>query len=276
MPNGSHATFKKQIVSTPLSKGPVNRTPYEALTKNAAHKQKVFHLFNRPCHNYLNGCCSGSICKWNHTLPPTREIYKKLMLLNDETVQYVYFNFVLRTTKAFVTYFESMCEVLGKRKMKSILVGAIRICEERDHVEYLKFVFNGLLFNGSSKRDALTIVMECCSKSRKCYDILLEIMIDSDALYFVDSLKQYCSYGKIRTESLHKFLQQVVDAPGTALLPVFIDILDRYSIGRTFDEEAFKCIVPRAAKLVKGDLKLKQQLDHIVKRSKPSSFVSLA
>ncbi|XP_037047465.1 uncharacterized protein LOC119082162 [Bradysia coprophila] len=259
---------QRRSVSASVSshcKGAVGRTPYTTLTKGVALKQKVFHLFNQPCHKYLNDQCIGGVCKWNHSLPPARDIYHKLMLLNDETVKYMYFNFVLRTKKAFLVYFPSMCEVLGKRKMRSILIGAISKCEERD-IASLKFVFSGLVFYGSSKMEALTTITDYCSKSRKCYDVLLEIMIETDALYFVDTLKQYYLYGTIRTESMYKLLQQVVDAPGTALLSVFIDVLDKYSMCRGFDEKALKNIIPRAASLVKGNLSLTQQLSNIVKR----------
>ncbi|KAG4076910.1 hypothetical protein HA402_015897 [Bradysia odoriphaga] len=253
------------VSSLSHSEGAVGRTPYTTLTKSVALKQKMFHLFNRPCHKYLNGQCIGGICKWNHSLPPARDIYNKLMLLSDETVKYMYFNFVLRTNKAFVTYFPYMCEVLGKRKMRSILIEAISKCEERE-ITSLKFVFSGLVFYGLSKMEALTTITDYCSKSSKCYDVLLEIMIETDALYFVDTLKQYYLYGTIRTESMHKLLQQVADAPGTALLSVFIDILDKYSMRRDFDEKSLKNILPRAANLVKGNLSLTQQLSNIVKR----------
>jgi len=150
--------------------------------------------------------------------------------------------------------------------MSSLLTGSVAICEEQENVESLKFVYNGLILHGSSKQDALTTVTDLCSKSTKCYDVLLDIMIESDALYFADTLKRYYLRGTIRTESLFKLLEQVVDAPGSALLSVFIEILDEYSMCRILDEQAFKCIIPRATELVQSNPILAQQLNHIVKR----------
>lgn len=93
-------------------------------------------------------------------------------------------------------------------------------------------------------------------------------MIETDALYFVDTLRQCYLYGTIRGELMQKLLQQVVEAPGTELLPVFIDILDNYSMCQTFDKEAFGRIIPRTMNLVQGNLSLTQKLGRIVNRMK--------
>ncbi len=250
----------------PTSNNAFHQTTYTTLTKNVALKQQMSRLFNRACYHYLNGRPCRNLCKWNHSLPPAHQLYHKLMRLSDDTVTYTYFNFILRNTIAFDTYFATMCEVLGKRKMHSILLRAVGDCENREKIPFFKDIYQGLLMAGSSKRDALTTICNTCCKSKDCYDVFLEIIIDTNALHFIDLLSECYLYGTISTQSAYKLLQQVSDNPGSELLPVFVDILDKYSMYGGFDTETFRVIIPRVESLVLGKLSLTQQLNQIIKR----------
>lgn len=241
-------------------------TDYITLTKNDALNRKMVNLFNRTCYNFLNGRLCRRFCKWNHNLPDTHDIYRKLMCLPDDSIAYMYANFVLKSNTSFVTYFPTMCDVFGNRNMTSILLSVIKDCEKREKIPFLKFVFNGLVMTGLAKRDALTMVTDYSCKSRACYDLFLEIIIETDAVHFIDMLEKYYFHGTISEQSMLKLLQQVTDTPSTSFLTLFVDILDKYSMYSGFDAETFQFIMPRAKNLVMGNLSLSQQLNHIAQR----------
>lgn len=251
--------------SNNVSGGP-RMTKYIALTKNNALNQQIDRLFNRPCHKYLKGRCCGRICKWNHHLPTAHDISDKLLRLPNDNIVYMYSNFVSQSNMPFVAYFPTMCDIFGQRKMESVLTSAVRDCEKRENIPFLKFVFNGLVMTGLSKRDALTMVANKCSKTRDFYDVILEILIETDALYFIDKLKEYYLHGTISMDSMYKLLQQVIDNPDASLLTLFVDIIDKYSIYGVFDEETSKSILPRVKNLVLGNPSLSQKFNRIVER----------
>lgn len=253
-------------ISEPNSQSVPRRTTYTTVTKNFALKRKMINLFNRTCYNYLNGRSCGPRCQWNHHLPSAYGIFEKLIRLPDDAIAYMYYNFVLKSNTSFVTYFPTMCYVFGERKMQSILLSAIRDCEKRENIPFLKFVYKGLVLSGLSERSALTMVTDNCCKNRDCYDIFLEIIIDKDALYFIDLLEKYYLYGTVSQPSAFKLLQQVMDVPGTSLLTTFVDILDQYSMYNAFDVETFQCIIPAVKKLALGNLSLSQKLIQIEQR----------
>lgn len=261
----SHKDVRSTILK-PNSKRVPRMTAYTTLTKHFALKRQMMNLFNRTCYNYVSGRFCRPNCKWNHNLPPAHVISQKMMRMSDDTITYMYYNFVLKNNMSFVAYFPTMCEVFGRRKMESILLSVISDCEKHEQIPFLKFVFYGLVLTGLSMRGALTMVTNKCCKNRDCYDIFLEIIIETDALYFIDLLADYYLYGTISKQSAYKLLEQVVDAPENTLLTLFIDILDKYSMYNAFDVDTFKGILPTVKNLALGNLKLSQMLNHIEQR----------
>lgn len=265
------AMMKKEI-NLKLSMEPAVVTSpsvYTTLTKDCALRKQMMLLFNRTCYNYVNGRACRVSCKWNHKLPPVHEIYPKLMRFSTYTVMYMYSNFIVKSKMAFFTYFSTMCDIFGSRKMESSLMNAIKDCEQYGNFVFYKYIYNGLILTGLSKRDALSQVVDCCRKSRSSYDVVLEIIVESDPLCFIDILKQYYRHATVNHYHMYKLLQQVTITPVPALLTVFVDILDnaiKPSMYDICDVESFKFILLGAKGLVEGDVVLSSRLSDIASR----------
>lgn len=238
------------------------------MSANVALRRQMIFLFKRPCFSYLNGRDCLVDCKWNHNLPPVREIYEKMMLFTNDTIMYMYTNFILKSTISFTTYFPIICEIFGKKNMEASLMNAIKDCEQRERILFFKYIYNGLVMTGISKRDALNKIADCCCKTKLSYSIILEIIVETDPLYFIDMLKIYYRYGTISTHNMVKLLQQVIDNPAPSLLTVFVEMLYKYSISDICDAATLKLLLSKAKYLTAGNNNMSERLNDIVLHNK--------
>lgn len=256
------ATTSKQI----LQNFSVRTITQVSPTGNEALKRQMRFLFDRPCFNYLNGHDCGVICKWNHDLPSEREIFEKMILFNKDTIMYMYSNFIVKNQTAFIKYFPIICDIFGSKKMESSLVNAIGDCELHNKLLFYKCIYNGLVKTELSKRDALTKIANYCATNKKCYTVIVEIIIETDPLYFVDMLNKYYRLATVSHPHMLKLLQHVMDNPAPSLLTVFIDMLDIYSSTDICDIGTLKLLLSKCKQLVLGDIMLSKRLNDIVLR----------
>lgn len=254
------------VGTSSFSKAAPHAAAYATLTKNCALQKKIMSLFNRPCYYYLNGRHCGIICKWNHKLPSAHEIFRKLVQFSNDDIMYVYSNFISKSKMVFVTYFPIMCDLFGSRKMQSSLLNAVKDCDLCEKLAFYKCIYHGLVMTGLSKRDALTKIDDYCCKKRASYDILLEIIIETDPLYFIDMLNKFYRYGTISSHHMLKLCQYACDNPAPYMLRVFIDILDTYSMSDVCDVGTFRILLLRAENLAAGDINLSNKLNNIASR----------
>lgn len=233
-------------------------------TGNDLLNRQMRVLFNRPCFKYLSERDCGVTCNWNHDLPPVREI-EKMMLFTKETVMYMYSNFIAKYKIAFITYFPIICDIFGRKKMESSLVNAIKDCKKCDKMHFLKFIYEGLVKTEMSKRDALTKIIDYCGNNIKSYNVILEIIIETDPLYFVDMLNKYFRLVTISRHHMLKLLHQVMDNPAPSLFAVFIDMLDKYSMSDV-DIGTFKLLLSKAKQLAREDIPMSKRLNEIALR----------
>lgn len=147
--------------------------------------------------------------------------------------------------------------------------GVIAIdCELRNKKPFFKCIYHALVSSGLSKLDALRKIIDCGVNNRDSYDVFVEIIIETDPLYFIDFLKKYYRYATISSHHMRKLLQQVIDTPIPSMLTVFIDILDQYSMDNICDFEMFKFVLLRIKSLVLGDDNLSQRFHALELRSK--------
>lgn len=232
-------------------------------------KTQMLNLFRKPCFQFLNGKECGPTCKFNHALPHADEIFQKFTPLSNEKIMYMYSNFVVRSNISFITYFKTMCEIFGFRKMEVSLLDAIKDCERRSLIPFFKLIFNGLLLTGLSKRDALTRIINHCDKSQAgCHTVILEIIIETDALYFIDLLKTYYQQGTLNSNIIGKLVQQVIDNPAPTLVAVFIDILSKYSQSNICDIHTLRRLAFNIKDTIyaTGDIILSEKFNEIVSR----------
>lgn len=230
-------------------------------------KRQMTFLFNRACYNFMNGRNCRDRCTYNHFLPAPQEIFQKLMMFSVDTITNMYLYFIVKNPMSFVTYFPTICEVFGSKKMQSSLLAAVKHCEKHKKITFYVHIYNALVKMELSKQEALSTIVDCCCQSEAAYTSIVNIMIEADPLYFIEMLKKYYRRAKIQTHSMVLLTEQVNDNPAPSLLKLFIDVFDKYSLTDLCDVGTYKLLLSRARILAIGDHSLIKKLNHIALRN---------
>lgn len=248
---------------------PASATCYDLLTK------QMTYLFNRPCFRYLKeGSHDDEECIFNHFLPRTNLVYRKLMLFSDETILGMYTHFIVKNQISFDTFFRTICRVFSEKRMKSALLTAVAHCDGRRKSEFYLYIYDALVAMGELRIDALNSIIEHSCRDRVACTNILHIAA-KDPMYFIVTLKRFYLRADIQTQHLLKMLQQIVDNPAPSLLTLFIDMLDKYSMSDACEPMQYKQIYHNIIRFLVGDNALQQRLNYITKRNKRINFVKI-
>lgn len=228
-------------------------------------KQMKF-LLNGICFNYLKGGRCDLLCRWSHHLPSAQDVLDKLMIFSNEAILGVYKYFISRNEMSFVNYFATMCQIFANKKMESILLGAVEHCDQHRKVFFYKNIFDALRMAGLSRRAALKKIVERSRKNKIAYTVIVNIIVETDPLHFLEMLKKFYKLATIHTHHMMKLMNQLNDNPVTPLLSIFIDMFDTYSMSPVCDAGAHKILLMRARCLASDKPRLARKLKQIESR----------
>lgn len=230
--------------------------------------KQIKFLFNGICFNYLKGERCEALCKWNHCFPPAQDVLEKLVIFSKDTIMGIYTHFIAKNELSFHNYFSTVCHIFGNKKMESTLLEAVKHCDQHRKLFFYKNIFDALIMSGLSKNDALSKIIDRSCKNKTAYTVIVNIIVETDPLYFIEMLRKYYKLATIQTHHMMKLLNQVDDNPAPSLVKVFIDLFDKYSMSAVCDLGAFNILLLRARRFVADKPTLTRKLNRIASRKK--------
>ncbi|KAJ6634752.1 hypothetical protein Bhyg_13331, partial [Pseudolycoriella hygida] len=229
-------------------------------------RKQILFLFSRACIDHMKKEVCRIKCPYTHCLPPEHVVFDKMMLFPSDALKKIYEEFIVKNEIPFVKYFPIVAEAFGKKKMELSLLAAIKHCENHNQINYFKYIFRGMISIGWPRRKALKIITDCCQKCSTACNTILDIILNTDPLTLIDLLRNYCKNANIQDHHMTIFLHKICVNPAPSLLPVFVDMLERYSESNNHDAGTLKMMLFQCKRLVAGNDNLIRRLNHITMR----------
>lgn len=181
-------------------------TSSKTLTKNVSLNQScisggssqnilihdISKMFGSICFKFLADLCFETNCKFNHTLISGDIISISVSVLGNTALNSVY-RFVWRNHKLFTFYFPIFCQEYGRRNMRQKLLTMVHDCELQPKcTSFFKHIYISLTGCGFSKVNACrNLLNRVRDRSDLAIDVLVEIIIESDAKMFISAIEQF-------------------------------------------------------------------------------------
>lgn len=141
------------------------------------------------------------------------------------------YKFVRRHPKLFETYFSVFCDIFKKRRSLSKLLDMIYDCElVPGCIHFLKNIFFCLIRCGSSKLISCHLILSRCkSESFQTFNVLIDIIILSDAVQFCDAINKYNSFENyiIPMELINRLAEKAIQTRSNKLSTVVLKCLSK-------------------------------------------------
>lgn len=130
--------------------------------KRSRYITATLKLFEHPCINFLvnKPCAMPMSCPYNHQLPDSDKILKKMHTYPNEKIHFIYQTFIVKSVPTFVQYFPWICCLFGMRNMESTIVSSVRDCDKYERYDFYKFIFGALLMCGKTYKEAFERMAE--------------------------------------------------------------------------------------------------------------------
>lgn len=196
------------------------------------------YLFERPCFKYLETIkqCETK-CSYNHVLPSDEKIFTKMNTFQNEKIQFIYEDFVVKYRLTFYQCFPYICRLYGERRMpQTLFVSLVKDCEKYERCDFFKYIFKGQLQCQIDSRDALMLIVNSIDTAcRASIDGVLEI-IDEDPQSFIDILCRLATVIQLNPLLVKKLLNQVSENANLHQLAACINLLKIYGDGVCYIE----------------------------------------
>lgn len=188
----NNRTYTDAFCSPPRFNYEFNNINYEEYANNP-HRTKLYvakRIFNGLCFEYNANNCSKENCKYSHILPHPENVLQELLTQPIFVIECAY-KYILATDKLFVTYFPIFCELFGRNQQVHSLIIMIRHCESINRpITYYKYIIDGLMLASLDRTRAVELLLQnMTSKSLKAYDVILDIILESDVTAFLPTIE---------------------------------------------------------------------------------------
>ncbi|KAJ6636622.1 hypothetical protein Bhyg_15213 [Pseudolycoriella hygida] len=151
--------------------------------------QQTFKLFGSPCKNFLLKKPCSSVCLYQHELPNSDALLKKMATFNTNTIENIYESFINKYAVTFEQYFPAMCRISINRKLILWLVRLASDSERYKRYDFMQPLYRAFLTLNVNENDALMHILRnfnICSASEFAIKT-----VRRNPLSFVDVWKMY-------------------------------------------------------------------------------------
>lgn len=199
-----------------------------AKPKKTISSFEITNLFGFICYKFLADKCFEPNCRALHQLRGLDIISISVSVLGNEVLNIAY-RFIWRNYKLFKFYFPIFCEEYGRRKMRHKLLTMLRDCELQPNCKYFfKNIYVNLIGCGLSKVNACRLVLSRVKdKSHSAIDVLLELIIESDAHMFGSIIEQFSNVNgyKFSMKHINELATVCLRSGSSELVPALINCL---------------------------------------------------